>query len=54
MTDTVAFAGVSNGALARGPSTASPSKSEADILRSLLLSVSDDWRALVIRSVACM
>lgn len=59
LADTVAFAsatdperlGDGRTLRVRGPT---PSLDEADTLRSLLISVSEDWRGLAIRSVACL
>lgn len=59
LADTVAFASSTNpeglaksqDLTVRGPT---PSIDEADTLRSLLISVSEDWRGLAIRSVACL
>ena len=59
LADTVAFAsatdperlGDGQTLRVRGPT---PSLDEADTLRSLLISVSEDWRGLAIRSVACL
>ena len=59
LADTVAFARSTNpeglvesqDLTVRGPT---PSIDEADTLRSLLISVSEDWRGLAIRSVACL
>jgi len=59
LADTVAFASAANperlgdgrDLRVRGPT---PSLDEADTLRSLLISVSEDWRGLAIRSVACL
>ena len=33
---------------------ANPSNDDSEILRSFLVSLSEDWRALVIRSAACL
>jgi len=44
----------SSGLQVGGFSTATPTRREADTLRGLLISVSEDWRALAIRSVACL
>ena len=60
LADAVAFGTSSDPALADnglqvgGRSTATPTRSEADTLRDMLISVSEDWRALAIRSVACL
>jgi len=40
--------------LSNKKSSVSPNPSDAESLRGLLLSVSDDWRALSIRSTACL